>query len=87
MCKLTAAERRNDDEEEEEEEEDDDAANPIDAVAVAAAAAKPNQTDVTKPDQTKPNRDAFLNVTSMDSTIIDAAAIFDETRMRMRAGG
>ena len=74
MCKLTAAERRNDDEEEEEEEEeDDDAANPIDAVAVAAAAAKPNQTDVTKPDQTKPNRDAFLNVTSMD--IIDAAAI------------
>lgn len=65
MCKLTAAERRNDD-------DDDDAANPIDAVAVAAAA-KPNQTDVTKPDQTKPNRDAFLNVTSMD--IIDAAAM------------
>lgn len=66
MCKLTAAERRNDD-------DDDDAANPIDAVAVAAAAAKPNQTDVSKPDQTKPNRDAFLNVTSMD--IIDAAAM------------
>ena len=67
MCKLTAAERRNDD-------DDDDAANPIDAVAVAvAAAAQPNQTDVTKPNQTKPNRDAFLNVTSMD--IIDAAAM------------